>query len=319
VNGPKLVRALHCVGGMRIVRVVGALAVIGLASRSASAGKRHDSPEVRDHRSSSDDSGHVRDHRSSDSGHSEPVVRDHRGDDPPVVRDHRSSSSGGGDSMYVSDEPIDVSDGGSPRPFGAYSGPSWTLEIGGVARRFQGPAFAQSGSVETTDGDMASYDLASGTPSAGDTAAGAFAMRFTVPASEHLYAGAEVEIGGLTRSPVQLMTDSSDIRISQRSMLGSLMVVGARAQHGIAELDGELAGGLRMVSMTMQSFDAIDGDPSASEHRVSGLVEARVRAALWVAPHVFIAAQAGSSLLDRSDVNVGLSIGLASRAYGAQR
>jgi hypothetical protein len=303
---------------MRIVRVVGALAFVGLAARSASAGKHHDSPEVRDHRSSSSsDSGHVRDHRSSDSGHSEPVVRDHRGEDQPVVRDHRG---GGGDSVYfASEEPVDVSEGGSSSSFGASRGPSWRFEIGGLARRFQGPSFARSGSVETTHGEMASYDLASGTPSAGDTAGGAFVMRFTLPASEHLYAGAEVELGGLTRSPVQLMTDSSDIHISQRSMFGSAMVVGARAQHGIAELDGEIAGGVRAVSMTMQSLDAVEGDPSASEHRLSGLVEARMRAALWVAPHVFIAAQAGTSLLDRSDVNVGLSIGLASRAYGAAR
>lgn len=306
---------------MRIVGVVGLFASL-FAPTLATAGRHHDAPEVRDHRSSSSSSSsdNVRDHRSHDSSDDGPKVRDHRShdsDDAPRVRDHRGSSGSGG--YYVSDEPVYVSDGGPSPGFSSYTGPTWRLEIGGIARRFRGPAFNRSGSVETTYGDVANYDLASGTPTAGDTAGGAFAMRFTVPASEHLYAGGEVELGGLTRTPIQLMTDNNDIHVSSRSMVGTGVVVGARAQRGIAELDAELAGGLRILSMTMQSRDAMEEDPSETESSLTGVVEARVRGALWVAPHVYLAAQVGTSVLDRSDVNVGLSIGIASRAFGALR
>ncbi|NVB82577.1 MAG: hypothetical protein HOV81_29625 [Kofleriaceae bacterium] len=308
---------------MRVLGVSVLLASIGLAPQIASAG-RHDGPEVRDHRSS--DSGHsepvVRDHRSSDGGHNEPIVRDHRSSDSgqsaPVVRDHRDSGSYDGTVYYASEEPVMVSDGGSPSLFSSTS-PSFTFEFGGLARRFRGPAFTRSGSVETTSGDLASYDLASGTPAAGDTTGGAFTMRFTVPMSDHFYAGAELEAGGITRSPIQLMSDSPDIHISSRALVGTGAVAGARMRHGIVELGGELAGGLRIQTMTVQSFDAVDGDPSETETMLSGLVEARVRGAVWVTPHVFLAAQAGTNVFDRSDINVGLSIGLASRAFGAAR
>lgn len=194
------------------------------------------------------------------------------------------------------------------------------FEAGGFAHRFRGPSFDQSGSVETIDGDTASYGLDSGTPTKGDTAAGAFQMRFVVPATEHYYAGVELGIGGLTRTPVQLMSDaSSDIHISAKTMVGTNAVFGVRARHGIAELDGELAGGVRLVSLNIQSYGAGEDDPSETETAASGVVEARLRGLLWVAPHVFIAAQAGTGMLERSDVNVGFSIGLSSRAYGQTR
>lgn len=317
---------------MRQLGVIGLVASVALVPRLAAAGRHGGDTNVRDHRSSSDSTS-VRDHRSSDSGNSEPIVRDHRGDSAPVVRDHRGESdsnvrdhrgSDGGDGgdggVYNgSEEPVVLSDSGSPNPFANYSGPTWILELGGVARRFQGPSFARSGSVETTSGDVASYGLASGRPAVSDTAGGAFAMRFLVPANEHLYAGAELEIGGLTRSPVRLMTDSPDIHIASRSMIGSAAVIGARARHGIAEIGGELAGGMRVLSVTVQSFDAMEEDPSTTENTLTGIVEARLRGALWVAPHVYLAAQAGANVFDRSDVNFGLSIGLSARPYGATR
>jgi hypothetical protein len=114
------------------------------------------------------------------------------------------------------------------------------------------------------------------------------------------------------------MTSEPDIQLS-RAMVGTAAVVGARARHGIAELDGEVAGGLRVLSMTVQSADAGDEDPSATQTSVTAVVEARVRGALWLSPHVFLAAQGGVGVLDQSDVTVGLSIGLASHAFGAAR
>lgn len=318
MNRPKLVRALQSPEVMRLLGSIAVVASAALAPRLALARpSSHDGPVFHDHRSSSSssDSGHsapvVHDHRSSDSA---PVVRDHRSSDSaPVVRDHRRDDSG---AYVASSEEVVTDDTGSPGPFLDPRGRSWILELGGVAQRFRGPAMTRHGTVETTSGDTASYGLDSGAPAAGDTGGGGFAARFTGPVARHLYAGGELELGGVTRSPIQLMTDSSEIHISARSMFGAAGVLGARARHGIAELDGEIAGGVRVLATTVQSLDAGDNDPSSTESSLTGIVEARLRGALWVSPHVFVAAQAGIGVLDRSDVNVGLSIGLASHVFG---
>jgi hypothetical protein len=305
---------------MRLAGSVTLLATLALAPGIALAkGDHHSAPEVHDHRSSSSDSGHsapvVHDHRSSSD--STPVVHDHRSssDSAPVVRDHRSSTSDG--YYYESADPVIVDDTPSSGGFMNPHGPAWTLELGAVARRFTGPSITRSGTVDTTSGDTASYGLTSGDATRGDTAGAAFAMRITAPVTDRLYAGGELELGGLTRSPIRLMTSNSDLDLS-RAMVGATAVVGARARHGIAELDGEVAGGFRVLSMTVQSMDAGEDDPSATETSFAGVVEARVRGALWVSPHVFLAAQAGVGILDRSDVNIGLSFGLSSHAFGGR-
>lgn len=315
---------------MRVLVVVGLVASVGVAPQLAEAG-RHDGPEVRDHRRGSDsssgsshDAPTVRDHRRGSDNDSGPTVRDHRrdSDSGPVVRDHRGSNSSGGDATYfASSSDVEVIDSSpSSGPFANVQGPTWMFEAGGFAHRFRGPAFDKSGSIETFDGNMASYGLDGGTPSKGDTAAGAFQMRFVVPATEHYYAGVELGIGGLTRTPIRLMSDAADdLHISSQTLVGTNAVFGARARAGIAELDAEMAGGLRFVSMTVQQYGANEEDPSETEVSASGVVEARLRGMLWVAPHVFVAAQAGVGVFERSDVNIGLSIGLSSRPFGQTR
>ena len=313
--------------------MIGLVASVGVLPSIAIAGGRHgdDGPTVRDHRSSdsgSHDAPTVRDHRSSDSGsHDAPTVRDHRSSDSgshdaPTVRDHRGDDGGRRDDVYFvsSGEDVAVTDGGSPGLFDHVSGPTWIIEAGGFAHRFRGPSLARRGSVETVDGSMADYGLSSGTAAEGDTAAGAFEMRFIVPATDHYYAGVELGIGALTRSPIKLMSEqAADIHISSRTLIAPNAVFGVRARHGIAELDAELAGGLRIVSATVQSRGAGEDDPSENESVLTGVIEARLRGVLWVAPHVFLAAQGGVGVLDRNDVNVGLSIGLSSRPYGQTR
>jgi hypothetical protein len=319
---------------MRVLAVVGLVASASVFAPQLAEAGRHDGPEVRDHRrgsdsssSSSHDAPTVRDHRRDRDNDSGPVVRDHRrdNDSAPVVRDHRGSSgssdSGSDATYFASSSDVEVIDNSpSSGPFANVQGPTWMFEAGGVAHRFRGPAFSHSGSIETFDGNMASYGLDGGTPSKGDTAAGAFQMRFVVPATEHYYAGVELGIGGLTRTPIRLMSDAADdLHISSQTLVGTNAVFGARARHGIAELDAEMAGGLRFVSMTIQQYGANEEDPSETEVSASGVVEARLRGMLWVAPHVFVAAQAGVGVFERSDVNIGLSIGLSSRPFGQTR
>ena len=319
-----------------MIGLAGSVVLVSATASTAFAGGRHggsdDGPTVRDHRTHDSDSSHdaptVRDHRTHDSdsaSHDAPTVRDHRThDDEPRVRDHRGSS-GGGDVVYVDNSSSDVyiSDGGGSssgggNPFANMTGPTWHFELGGFASRFRGPSMNRHGSVETTWGDMADYGLSSGTPTDGDTAAGAFQMRFTVQASEHLYAGAELGIGGLTRTPIQLMSDP-DIHVSSRSLIVPTAVFGARTRAGILELDGEVAGGARIVSTTVQSVDAYEDDPSETESAIGGLLEARLRGIVWVSPHVYLAAQAGVGVLDHEDKQIGLSIGLSSRPFGNSR
>jgi hypothetical protein len=294
-------RARHA-PGMRLAGMLGLVASVVVMPRLARAG-HHSGAEVHDHRSSGGDSA--------------PVVHDHRssgGDGEPLVRDHRTTDG----AVYVAPgDDVVVEDAGPSSGLSSARGPSWTLELGGVARRFTGPAIARMGTVDTTSGTTASYALDSGAPAAGDTAGAAFAVRATAPVSEHVYAGGELEFGGLTRSPIQLMTAEPDLQLS-RAMVGGMAVAGVRARQGIAELAGELAGGVRVLSMTVQSSDAGDDDPSATETSIAGLVEARVRGALWVSPHVFVAAQAGVGVFDRDDVNIGVSLGFASHAFGGR-
>jgi hypothetical protein len=285
------------------------LVTLGLVLASATAFAHpsgHDTPVVHDHRSSSSEE------------HAAPVFHDHRSSSEPVtVRDHRGGGGGDGAVYVAPTDEVIVDDGLAPAAAAPTVHPNFILELGGIARRFTGPSLSRIGTVETTSGDTVGYDLASGTPTQGDTAGGAFDMRLLAPLGDHLYAGADLELGGLTRSPIQLMSDSSDIHIASRSMIGSAAVIGARARHGIAELDGELAGGVRVLSTTVQSMDAGDEDPSETENAVSGVVEARVRGAVWVSPHVYLGATAGISMLDSSDRSFGLAIGLASFAFGS--
>jgi hypothetical protein len=320
--------------GMRVLGMIGLVGSVVLVPVTAFAGGRHgsdDGPTVRDHRSgssndsSSDDKPVVRDHRTHDDGptvrdhrtHDDgPRVRDHRGsnDDGPRVRDHRSSD----DVYYTSNDTVVVNDGGPSNPFAHVSGPTWTLELGGFAHRFRGPSMRRSGQLETYYGDMASFDLASGPASDGDTAGGTGVLRFTMPVSEHLYAGAELGIGGLTRTPVRLMTDSPELHVTSRAMFEGAGVIGARARRGIFELDGEMAGGFRAVSVSVAPYD-YEEEQSATETGADALLEARLRGVLWVAPHVFVAAQAGVGVLDRDDKSIGVSIGVTSRPFARMR
>src|SRR5690242_21654772 len=124
------------------MRMVGMFAVVGsvaLAPQIAFAGRGgHDEPVVRDHRGSDHSEPVVRDHRGDDDHHSAPVVRDHRGEER--VREHRD---GGGDIYYSSDD-VYLDDSGSSGYFQNPRAPSWTLEVGGLARRFRGPSFTRT-------------------------------------------------------------------------------------------------------------------------------------------------------------------------------
>ena len=110
------------------------------------------------------------------------------------------------------------------------------------------------------------------------------------------------------------MEGGSDLTdLGSRTMVDSAFVAGTRSRYGIAEIGAELAGGVRVLSTTIRPIDADLNDedsPSSNVTAVSPLLEARLRAAIWVSPHVFFAGQVGVSALDHDDVNVGLAVGI---------
>ena len=310
MNPVNLVRALQSGEGMRTLGPFVVACLAGLVPARALAHPSHGGGgEVRDHRSGSSSSS------SGGSGH----LRDHRGgsSSAPVVRDHRSHD-GGGDAVDDDDD----DDGGyfvAGAPDGGVArvdphGPALTLEIGGLATSFRGPALARSGTLDT-NGMTYAYGVTAGTPSAGDTAAFGGVLRGTLSAWPHLYVGTELQLGGVDRSPIHLMDRSGDLVITSQSLLGIAGVAGARVRRGALELDAEVAGGVRAVTTSIQTVDAADGDPVASEAAASPILEGRLRAALWLGSHLFLSAQVGAGAIDRSDLAFGFSIGTASRAY----
>jgi hypothetical protein len=295
--------------------------LLALGSVQAFAGS-HGGGEVRDHRGESSSSsssssshssgGEVRDHRTGSSSSSSSSVRDHRG--------------GGGDGGVIGyeeddDTEVDVDSPAGGRVVADRPGPAWTLELGGLFGSFEGPSLTRSGTL-STDGGMYDYGVTGGTPSAGDTGIVGANVRGTFSAWPHLYLGAELQLGGVTRSPIHLMSGGENLGIASQAMIGFDGVAGARLRSGRVELDGEVAGGVRAISTNIEALDTAmqqdgsDGDPPvATEAATTPIVEGRLRAALWLTPHLFVAAQAGVGALDHSDVNLGIAIGTASRAF----
>src|ERR1700690_1719952 len=148
---------------MRVVGATVVASIVALFPARAFAG------EARDHRDGGESSsgGETRDHRgggessgSSSSGGGE--TRDHRGD---YGSSSGGSSSGGGTTYYDGGGTssgggggYSADDGGSGCGMGGCDDgtvPTWTWEIGGLARRFQGPAMQRNGTVAADDGTHA--------------------------------------------------------------------------------------------------------------------------------------------------------------------
>ena len=299
------------------------LAALGvLAPAGAFAHPSHGGGGTRDHRSGSSSSGSsssgssssgaTRDHRSgsSSSGSSSGGVRDHRGHTAPA----RSGGSyeADGDCCYGGYG----GGGGGPSIWDDPSMPTMTWELGGLARTFRGPAFTRRGAV-MSDGGNSPYTVTGGTPTARDSAAAALDVRLTFPTSLHVYAGGELELGGLTRSPIHLMSDGSsgDLAISSTVMFGAAAVAGVRTRAGVFEVDAELAGGVRTFTTSIQPYGGGEND-NALETVPVGLLEGRLKGVLWLGPRWFLSAQAGAGVLDRSDVNVAILIGGSTHPYG---
>jgi hypothetical protein len=185
--------------------------------------------------------------------------------------------------------------------------------------RFRSPSFMRNGTIDYLDNTF-NYSLGTGPTSRGDSGAVAADLRMLLGASEHVYLGGELQMGGVTRSPTQLVADSGggiDFDIAAQTMVGLAGVAGVRARAGIVELDGEVAAGMHVYTISIDTLDGGDDvGQAASETIVTPMLETRLRGVLWVAPRWFLSAQVGTTPLDRGDVSVAFLLGSASRPYG---
>jgi hypothetical protein len=138
------------------------------------------------------------------------------------------------------------------------------------------------------------------TPTAGgDDVSQTFAEGVTFEVVRPLYLGLEVEIG---------MSDVGTVDASSRAVrVGGFGLVGLHVPLGPLAISGELAAGGRLVE-TLRS-DPIDGD---------GVLEARVRAMLWLTPWLTGGGVLGTSLVNEGEWMAGVQLSFHSWSFGGR-
>jgi len=89
-------------------------------------------------------------------------------------------------------------------------------------------------------------------------------------------------------------------------------VVGFAAAVGPLDLGAEAAVDGRSTRLTTNINKRAPADTEA-------VIEARVRAALWLTPWMTVTAEAGSGVLDRSEWVAAVGVGIHTRAFGGRR
>jgi len=174
-----------------------------------------------------------------------------------------------------------------------YGPPTWTFELGTLARGFRGPELGSSRGS-----------------SPGDSREVGGLMRLAFTANEHLYLGTELRVGDVT--PAQARIERDGTMAPPVVDLGLGVIVGVRARAGRFEVDGEAVGGVREYAITA------GGDPSGgTASEVAPLVEARLRGVAWLGSRWFVSGEVAASPLDTSDLGGVISIGFTSRAFAA--
>jgi len=291
--------------------------VVALYPVTAFAGGHAGGGETHDHRGG-DDNGGDRDHRDSGGGGGGGGNDLGHGGE---TRDHRDNDSGGtGYYDQSNDYRSEPGYYGSSSPSGPSIDdgtlPTVTWEAGFLAPQFRGPSIARAGTVDFDQ--TYGYNLTSGESSAGDSAGVALDLRALLAASDRVYSGAELQIGALTRSNLEVdgrMSGPAAFAISNTTMIGGAGVIGARTRSDRLELDAEVALGLRTYSSQIQAFADGMTNQETTETIVRPLVEGRLRGVVWLSPRWFVSAEVGAGALDRSDVSGVISIGGSSRAF----
>lgn len=132
--------------------------------------------------------------------------------------------------------------------------------------------------------------------------------------ADHFYVTSELTLGRLTVGP---QLDISPVartampieNATTGVLVEGLLAAGARSSLGVVHLGTELAFGPRAV---LYSNDRLQG---ALFNQSGLLVEARAHASMWLSMHWTIGVMAATSVIDRHDVSMTLSLGLHAFPY----
>jgi hypothetical protein len=235
-----------------------------------------------------------------------------------------SSSDGGSSTSSACTESTDIEGYRECQRFGMWAValrlPRITIETGMAVRRFADHLAGASGSVTHGDERFTYRVVMPGRPEALDTTV-SWTARGTV-GSRHLYAGLEVELGGVASSaPAGTQMESvgafGNPTLTQDSGIefGAYGVAGVRMSSTHGAVAAELAGGVRTISYQFASTYH-DCQQLSMIDDTRGVVEARVRGELWISPWLAVGATVGNSVIARDDWMAGVYLSAHSRAYG---
>ena len=139
-------------------------------------------------------------------------------------------------------------------------------------------------------------------------------VRFGMGILHGIYIGTELEVGTVSSDGVRLAGGEATPGASV--FVGGYFVTGVRGAIGRVSLSTELAAGARSVQLQAVDRAGTTGPAPATGQ---GVVEARVRAELWISPWVSGGAVLGTSLVDRNETMVGGFLSFHTRAFGGDR
>lgn len=193
------------------------------------------------------------------------------------------------------------------------------LELGTAMRTFVSPLGERHGTL-THEEEAFSYRVVG--PSDRPDTAVVGQLRASVGWRYGLYAGAEGELGALTRNNVAAEMTSDGMRgtpdIRQTSVLayGGLVVAGIGRRLGPVEVGVESAAGFRALAYQYSSA-YLSCETTTSITTAMPVLEARARGSVWVTPFVSVGATFGKSLVDEGRVG-GLYMQWSTRTFGGR-
>jgi hypothetical protein len=197
--------------------------------------------------------------------------------------------------------------------FGAWSSnlPALSVDLGIAAHRFVGQRVDETGTF-MEDTTSFGYRFVS-EPGSLVTTAVAPQLRVALQLQGPFYIGNELELGGVTSGPgVRAEIDGGQAGPVSATYAAVRGVAGLGVRMQPVVFSGELAGGMRLLAYKIK-------DEAASSFQSRGELQVRARLDLWLTPRMTVGALIGSSLLDRGDTMVALSIGGHLKTFGGER
>ncbi|HEY0985415.1 MAG TPA: hypothetical protein VGD80_00135 [Kofleriaceae bacterium] len=202
--------------------------------------------------------------------------------------------------------------------------PHLAIEGGLIVRQFESRLDGQTGTV-SHGAESFSYRAVTATRSRALDTAVLSTLRATLGLSHGLYAGAEVDLGGIVapgRAATEMMSSGvfgePELRQDGGFVVDSLATVGIRGAGHAGAIAVELSGGMRALSYGFHSsyHDCVTG---SSVLVYAPVAEARARGELWLSPWLTAGVTVGTSVLESRTWMGGLYLGVHTRAFGGGR